>query len=338
MTLQLSGVYTIKQKNNNRFLDAHEKTSKDFSAVTRDAQNNDTQKWTLTPLGNNTYTIQQKNNNRFLDAHEKTSEDFSAVTRDSQNNDTQKWTLTPLGSNTYTIQQKSNSRFLDAHEQSNKDFSVVTREAQNNDTQKWVLLEDEVASTTKHVKVRLMDVTCRTTEDSGPFGSKDELTVIWGGFFGKESMTGKWRLKAIDDGDKKSFPANKTSVFDGNLPLSAPVQIIIKLWERDHGEGAEDYKKVFDDTISAVAVAGAGLTSVSGPVGGAVTLVAAVAKAINISGIAADIASAADPDDDLGEQMMEESVVTLPVGKKDHLLRFRKNGADYSIRIQTEVS
>ena len=133
---QLRGVYTIQQKSNSRYMDAHE-GSNDSSVVTRDRQNNDTQRWILTPLGNNVYTIQQKSNSRYMDAHEG-SNDNSVVTRDRQNNDTQRWILTPLGNNAYTIQQKSNGRYMDAHEGSN-DNSVVTRNRQNNDTQRWII-------------------------------------------------------------------------------------------------------------------------------------------------------------------------------------------------------
>jgi len=130
------GVYTIQQKSNGRFVDAHE-SGNAFSVVTRTAQNNDTQRWVLIPEGNNTYTIQQMSNGRFMDAHE-SGNDFSVVTWTLQNNDTQRWILTLVGNNTYTIQQKSNGRFVDAHESEN-DFSVVTRTAQNNDTQRWII-------------------------------------------------------------------------------------------------------------------------------------------------------------------------------------------------------
>jgi hypothetical protein len=88
-----SGVYTIQQKSNNRFVDAHEIEEKDFALVTRTAQNNDTQRWILTPLGDNTYTIQQKSNGRFVDAHEIAGKDFALVTRTGQNNDTQRWLI-----------------------------------------------------------------------------------------------------------------------------------------------------------------------------------------------------------------------------------------------------
>jgi len=46
---QLSGVYTIQQKSNGRYMDAHE-GSRDNSVVTRDRQNNATQQWIIRPL------------------------------------------------------------------------------------------------------------------------------------------------------------------------------------------------------------------------------------------------------------------------------------------------
>ena len=134
-----AAVYTIRQKSNGRFMDAHEIEGRDFGLVTRPAQNNNTQRWVLTPLGNNTYTIQQKSNGRFVDAHQTEQKDFAVVTRPAQNNDTQRWVLTPLGDDTYTIKQKSSGRFVDAHEIVERDFAVVTRSAQNNDTQRWVI-------------------------------------------------------------------------------------------------------------------------------------------------------------------------------------------------------
>ncbi|TXH20830.1 MAG: hypothetical protein E6Q95_04930 [Chitinophagaceae bacterium] len=132
-----NGVYTIQQKSNNRFVDAHEYAAKDFSVVTRTAQNNSTQRWLIKPIGG-IFTIQQKSNNRYVDAHEIESKDFTVVTRTAQNNSTQRWILTSKGG-PFTIQQQSNNRFLDAHDTSTNDFRAVTRSAQNNDTQKWIL-------------------------------------------------------------------------------------------------------------------------------------------------------------------------------------------------------
>jgi hypothetical protein len=134
-----TGVYTIQQQSNGRFVDAHEIAEKDFALVTRPAQNNDTQRWIVTPSDNDTYTIQQLSNGRFVDAHEIAEKDFALVTRTAQNNDTQRWIVTPSGNNTYTIQQRSNGRFVDAHEIEGKDFALVTRPEQNNNTQRWII-------------------------------------------------------------------------------------------------------------------------------------------------------------------------------------------------------
>ncbi len=135
-----TGFFTIQQKSNERFLDAHEDSENDFSVVTRAAQDNDSQRWKLNYLGG-VYNIKQKNNLRFLDAHDTSGRDFSLVTRNSQNNDTQRWALYPDNNDlcVYRIQQLSSRRFVDAHESSGHDFYLVTRTIQNNDTQKWIL-------------------------------------------------------------------------------------------------------------------------------------------------------------------------------------------------------
>jgi hypothetical protein len=133
----LNGTFTLRQVSSGRFLDAHEIASEDFRVVTRPAQNNDTQRWQITPVGV-VYLIQQRSSQRFVDAHEAADKDFSVVTRTAQNNDTQQWVIlhdpdtTP---GTVRVQQLSNGRFLDAHQVASEDFRVVTRTAQNNDTQ-----------------------------------------------------------------------------------------------------------------------------------------------------------------------------------------------------------
>ena len=137
-TVNLNGTYTIQQKSTGRYLDAHEGNN-DSSAMTRPLQNNDTQRWIVSPLGNNVFTIRQKSNGRYLDAHTNGANDYSAVTRTNQNNNTQRWTLTKIGADTYTIQQVSNSRFLDAHGTSARDYSAVTRPNLNRTSQNWII-------------------------------------------------------------------------------------------------------------------------------------------------------------------------------------------------------
>ena len=134
----LQGRFTFQQVVNNRFLDAHEGAANDFAAVTRPAQNNDSQQWRLTPVGA-VYTIRQVLNNRFLDAHETADNDFAVVTRTAQNNDSQRWVLLYQNNNQFTIQQMNTARFMDAHDNEANDFAVVMRTAQNNNTQRWRL-------------------------------------------------------------------------------------------------------------------------------------------------------------------------------------------------------
>jgi hypothetical protein len=134
----LAGVYTLQQKYTGRSVDAYVWSSADYQLVTREAKNDDTQKWIIKPLGNNVYTIQQKYTGRYVDAYVWSSEDYQLVTREAKNDDTQKWIIKPLGNNVYTIQQKYTGRYVDAYVWSSEDYRLVTREAKNDDTQKWI--------------------------------------------------------------------------------------------------------------------------------------------------------------------------------------------------------
>ncbi len=171
----LNGEFTIRQKSNNRYLDAHQSANRDFEVVTRTSQNNNTQRWELTPIGR-VYTIRQASTGRFLDAHQSASKDFTAVTRNAQNNDTQLWIVTHLDNNLgrYTIQQLSSGRYLDAWVGAANDFDVVTRAAQFNDTQNWSLLP--LGSNRFHVR----QVTNRRFLDAWETGPKDFRAVTRG--------------------------------------------------------------------------------------------------------------------------------------------------------------
>jgi hypothetical protein len=133
-----TGVFTLRQRSNLRFVDAHEHAGRDFAVVTRTAQSNATQQWLVRPVGG-VYTIRQRSNGRFMDAHEHSGEDFGVVTRTAQNNDTQRWIVTCLGDGEYTLQQLSSKRFLDAHASQNKDFEMVTRPGSDSAPQRWLI-------------------------------------------------------------------------------------------------------------------------------------------------------------------------------------------------------
>lgn len=183
------GNYTVQQKSNNRYMDAHDSSGKDFSAVTRTAQNNSTQKWKFNVVGT-IYTIQQKSNDRFADAYGTKAQDFNCVTRPAQNNDSQRWALlhSPGLLATYTIQQLENGQYLDAWTTSGKDFSVVTRPAQNNNTQRWILepLGNQTFTIRQRVNGRFLD--------AHEVESKDFSMVTRPG---QDNDTQKWILKPI---------------------------------------------------------------------------------------------------------------------------------------------
>jgi hypothetical protein len=76
-------------------VDAYQNSEHDFAVVTRNANNNDSQKWIVIPSGNNTFTVQQKSSGRFVDAHEIEEKD-ALVTTPAQNNDTEPWLIRPV--------------------------------------------------------------------------------------------------------------------------------------------------------------------------------------------------------------------------------------------------
>jgi hypothetical protein len=154
---QTQALVTMQQKENMRYLDASERRRKNYRAVTRTAQGNDSQKWVIKKVGDGEFTMQQKVNMRYLDAYEKKHNyrrrTYRAVTRKAQGNDSQKWVIKKVDDGEYTVQQKVNMRYLDAyqHRYNSKDvpvdYQAVTAKAQNyatkeghsRDSQRWVI-------------------------------------------------------------------------------------------------------------------------------------------------------------------------------------------------------
>ena len=132
-------ISTIRHRSSGKFADAHGSSQKDYGAVIRPAQGNDTQSWIFIPVGNGEYRIQQKSTGRYLDAYRSREKDYDAVTRPKQEDHTQIWQLKNIGGDIYTIQQKDTGRYLDSHEIIEKDFRMVTRPYQGNDSQRWVI-------------------------------------------------------------------------------------------------------------------------------------------------------------------------------------------------------
>lgn len=179
-----TGAHTIRQKSSRRFVDAHESSASDFSVVTREDQNNGSQRWRFTPVAA-VYTIRQVSSGRLLDAYEHTEADFSVVTRSPQDNDTQRWVAMHAVGNrsTYTLQQVSSGRLLDAHERAGADFSAVTRAPQDNHTQQWVLAPqaDGTLTVMQRSSGRFLDAYATSGEDFSAVtrAAQDNETQRW---------------------------------------------------------------------------------------------------------------------------------------------------------------
>src|SRR5262245_49022832 len=93
----LDGLHTVVQQHTGRFLDAHDTLDKDFRAVTRPRQDNASQRWLFTHVGNGIHVIEQQSTGRLLDAHDTEERDFAVVTRPVQNNTTQRWIVRAIG-------------------------------------------------------------------------------------------------------------------------------------------------------------------------------------------------------------------------------------------------
>jgi hypothetical protein len=124
-------IVTIQQVSTGRYVDAYEDTY-DTVMVTRDAQGDDTQKWRLTPLGNNVYTIQQVSTGRYVDAYDyerfpnEIGGGYTMTTRPAQDNDTQKWLFTEVAPDVFTIQQVSTGRYAVGLPDPDHDYIMFT--------------------------------------------------------------------------------------------------------------------------------------------------------------------------------------------------------------------
>lgn len=132
-------IVTLQQASSGRYVDAHVTAGEDFGVVTRAAQNNRTQYWVMTRVGETTnFTFRQVSTGRYLDAYLSDSDDYRLVTRAARSGSGQQWNVTTLGGGSlFAIQHVTDGRFVDAHESEAQDFRLVTRPRQNNDTQAW---------------------------------------------------------------------------------------------------------------------------------------------------------------------------------------------------------
>jgi hypothetical protein len=138
-------IVNIQQGNGLRFVDAWDDGTHDWTVVTRDFQNNDSQKWRMVAVGSGIYTFQQLSSGRFLDAHETGAPgyDYRMVLRPQQNNQSQQWRLVDYGGAFYTMENVLLARMADNSLDPALDFQLMTRmpyEAQGN-SQVWRIVD-----------------------------------------------------------------------------------------------------------------------------------------------------------------------------------------------------
>ena len=134
------GFFRLQQASSGRFLDAYLSETQDFQAVTRPANQGESQLWRIADVPSPRIVNVQGVGLRFLDAHEYAERDFNVVTRDPQLNDTQRWVLTQGQGSLYRIQQ---AQAADSSTQINPESRLPCRHPprQENTTQLWRLYD-----------------------------------------------------------------------------------------------------------------------------------------------------------------------------------------------------
>ena len=97
-------------------------------------------------------------------------------------------------------------------------------------------------SSTMKVRIELLEVICRDTEDSGLFGSADEFYVM--GALSSEGARSNPILTtpfSIDDGQTKPFGLNQRVIFDADVPVGRTVRGGLQAFDEDLGKDWQKY-------------------------------------------------------------------------------------------------
>jgi hypothetical protein len=144
------------------------------------------------------------------------------------------------------------------------------------------------------MKIELIDVVCRDTEDVTGADEFYLVGALAGGTVVKPILT---KPIDINDDQRKTFPAGESVLFEGDVPQGQSVKGGIKAYDEDAGKDWSDYHtRVLEITTAVVAV-----VSRMGPL--AATAAAILAAAI----VGASITVSSDKDDLLGSTELEIS-------------------------------
>jgi len=129
----LSGTYFFVQKSSKHCLDvdvSEERTLDMNPVILQPDEGSDSQRWVVTPAGNEEYMIQHRASMQYLDVHENNQ---GVVTRTDVSTP-MRWVMIPYGNWECTIQHKETGRFLDAGE-----GSAALRPKAVGSSQRWIL-------------------------------------------------------------------------------------------------------------------------------------------------------------------------------------------------------
>lgn len=195
----------------------------------------------------------------------------------------------------------------------------------------------------KQVKIQLVDIYCRKTQDKGFWGllSKDEPTVLWDGLVGRKKVRGSISMDGIDDGERLYFKTHNQTIYDGLQPKDNKIFLIISLFERDQGGNRiNSYRQATDNAIRILRES----MKVVDEIPGGIIFSGpgkALADAIEESGIPKmiqDMAGYLDDDDFLGNVLIEDSISSLSSKEEIRTFSFRESDASYKVRLRIKIS
>ena len=178
-----------------------------------------------------------------------------------------------------------------------------------------------------HLTVSLRDVHCTKTEDTGLFGSEDELYITGAIVAGPTSKALLTSILDIDDGQTRSFPPEDSLLFDGDVPDGTTAHLVLEVFDQDSGADWRNRRAVID---GAQAVLDKKLRERRGPGEGAGEL--SLEEVFQWVADAFQMIAEADKDDRLGELTLDIPLSnSVDIEDYPHAFTANRFASNYSI-------
>jgi hypothetical protein len=178
------------------------------------------------------------------------------------------------------------------------------------------------------MKIELIDVYCRDTEDVTGADEFYLVGALVGGTVRKAILT---KPIDINDNQRKTFPADQTVLFEGEVPQGQSVKGGIKAYDED---AAKDWAK-YSSTVNAISAAVAAGIALTGPQGATAGAILTIAT----QGIG--LLAESDKDDLLGSTLLEISTTGPAFEERSWLMKEGGLGWstwDYTVRYRIQRS